>query len=101
MFRPPATRSILLFAAFFALAVMVVLLGAAAKHSQFESSSHHSHYLAKAVKMVYAGTDDGASPAFPPASETPVAATFSRLRVHPSAVLRTHAGAPLTTPLLL
>jgi len=36
---------------FILLAVLVALLGAAAKHSQFDSPPHHG-YLSKAVKMV-------------------------------------------------
>ncbi len=34
------------------LALMVVALGAAAKHSQFESPFHSTHYLKQSVKMV-------------------------------------------------
>ena len=34
------------------LAMMVVALGAAAKHSQFESPDHSTHYLKQSVKMV-------------------------------------------------
>ena len=34
------------------LALMVVALGAAAKHSQFESPLHSTHYLKQSVKMV-------------------------------------------------
>ena len=36
---------------FILLAMLLVLLGAAAKHSQFDGPPHHG-YLAKAVKMV-------------------------------------------------
>jgi hypothetical protein len=34
-----------------ALALLVLALGFAAKHGQFEPMSHHGHFLAKSVKM--------------------------------------------------
>jgi hypothetical protein len=39
------------FFALIALGVMIVALGFAAKHGQFESRAQHGHFLSKSVKM--------------------------------------------------
>jgi hypothetical protein len=44
-----------------ALGLMIVALGFAAKHGQFESPSHHGHFLSKSVKMEKLSPDLDAS----------------------------------------
>ncbi len=63
-YRPAAVLGII------CLALMLVLLGAVAKNSQFQSPSHSNHYLKQSVKMV-SGQDD-ARALCPPATSTPV-----------------------------
>jgi hypothetical protein len=56
----------------FSLMAMLVLLGAAAKHSQFGRVGHHPHYLSQAVKMSQAPVQDTCAPVVPSAAFTPV-----------------------------
>jgi hypothetical protein len=83
----------------FCLALMVVLLGASAKRSQYDSPSQHAHYLAKAVKMVSQDADD-AAPAVAPATEAdsghmPVIAAAPMPAAHWQALLPALVSTPL------
>jgi hypothetical protein len=59
---------------FVILAVLVALLGAAAKHSQFDGPPHHG-YLSKAIKMAGARINNDASTEIAQHIASPVTAT--------------------------
>jgi len=46
-------KKVTMFLSICCLVLLIVALGAAAKHGQFESSAHHGHFLSKSVKMEY------------------------------------------------
>lgn len=101
LFSSQSIRRFLSVAAIFALALMVILLGAAAKHAQYQDSLHHTPYLAKAVKMVYSGADAGIPADTPPIQvipEAPRATAFSSLPISVSQLL---PPALISTPLLV
>jgi hypothetical protein len=53
-----------------ALCLLIVALGFAAKHGQFESPAQHGHFLSKSVKMENASHDLDAAMNYSPALST-------------------------------
>lgn len=97
-------RRLAIWVAVLCLALTVIALGAAAKHSQFENAGHGTSYLTQSVKMVASNQMD--SPALPPlmAPQHPdVSKPPARLRavliIPPFPV--PHYGLTLATPLLV
>ena len=73
------SRRLTIWVAILCLAITVIALGAAAKYSQFESTSHSTSYLTQSVKMVSSDQTDAS--ALPPLAAPPNQAVLEPLSV--------------------